>query len=138
MNHPTKTTVFNRNVSDEESNPWATRQALEQLAALGYINLPESDKPQEAIDNTRRDRLNNLAQVHLSAGRLAETLEILQSLLAEKDDPHLRCRISLCLVGLKKIDEADALMSGISDDARKCPLVRLILGEIKLAQNRID
>ena len=129
---------IHRNVPDEESNPWATRQALEQLAALGYINLPESDKPQEAIDNTRRDRLNNLAQVHLSAGRLAETLEILQSLRAEKDDPHLRCRISLCLLGLKKIDEADALMSGISDDARKSPLVRLILGEIKLAQNRID
>ena len=29
-------------------------------------------------------------------------------------------------------------MSGISDDARKSPLVRMILGEIKLAQNRID
>ena len=129
---------IHRNVSDEETNPWATRLALEQLAALGYINLPESDNPQEAIDNNRRDRLNNLAHVHLSAGRLAETLEILQSLRAEKDDPHLRCRISLCLIGLKKIDEAEALMSGISDDARKSPLVRLILGEIKLAQNRID
>ena len=129
---------IHRNVSEEESDPWATRQALEQLAALGYINLPEGDKPQEAIDNTRRDRLNNLAHVHLSAGRLTETLEILQSLRAEKDDPHLRCRISLCLIGLKKIDEAEALMSGISDDARKSPLVRLILGEIKLAQNRID
>ena len=59
---------IHRNVSDEESNPWATRQALEQLAALGYINLPESDKPQEAIDNTRLDRLNNLAQVHFTRG----------------------------------------------------------------------
>jgi Flp pilus assembly protein TadD len=127
-----------RNVSEEESNPWATRQALEQLAALGYINLPESDKPQEAIYNTRRDRLNNLAQVQLSAGRPTEALEILQSLLAEKDDPHLRCRISLCLVGLGKIVEADALISGISDDARKGPLARLILGEVRLAQNRID
>lgn len=129
---------IHRNVPEEESNPWATRQALEQLAALGYITLPENDNPQQAIDNNRRDRLNNLAHVHLSAGRMAETLEILQSLRAEKDDPHLRCRISLCLLGLKKIDEADALMSGISDDARKSPLVRLILGEIKLAQNRID
>ena len=129
---------IHRNVSAEETDPWATRQALEQLAALGYINLPESDKPQEAIDNTRRDRLNNLAQVYFSSGRLTETMEILQSLLAEKDDPHLRCRIALCLLGLGKIDEADALMTGISDDARKGPLVRLILGQIKLAQNRID
>ena len=129
---------IHRNVSEEETDPLATRQALEQLAALGYINLPEGDKPQDAIDNTRRDRLNNLAHVLLSAGRPTEALEILQSLRAEKDDPHLRCRISLCLIGLEKIDEADALMSGISDDARKTPLVRMILGEIKLAQNRID
>ena len=54
---------IHRNVSEEETDPWATRQALEQLAALGYINLPEGDKPQDAIDNTRRDRLNNLAHV---------------------------------------------------------------------------
>ena len=29
-------------------------------------------------------------------------------------------------------------MNGISDDARKAPLVRLIPGQVKLAQNRID
>ena len=44
---------IHRNVSEEETDPWATRQALEQLAALGYIDLPEADKPQDAIDNTR-------------------------------------------------------------------------------------
>ena len=59
-----------RNVSAEETDPWAARQALEQLAALGYINLPESDKPQEAINRTRRDRLNNLAQVYFTSRRL--------------------------------------------------------------------
>jgi predicted AlkP superfamily phosphohydrolase/phosphomutase/tetratricopeptide (TPR) repeat protein len=127
-----------RNVAAEETDPWAARQALEQLAALGYINLPASDKPQEAIDNTRRDRLNNLAQVYFSSGRANETMEILQSLRAEKDDPHLRCRVALCLLGLGRLDEADTMMSGIGDEAPKSPLVRLILGQIKLAQNRID
>ena len=38
-----------RNITAEETDPWAARQALEQLAALGYIDLPESDKPQEAM-----------------------------------------------------------------------------------------
>ena len=128
-----------RNVAPEETDPWAARQALEQLAALGYINLPESDNPQEAIDNTRRDRLNNLAQVYFSSNRLTEAMEILQLLLAEKkDDPHLRCRIALCLLGMKKVDEADAFMADIRDEARKLSLVRLILGQIKLAQDRID
>jgi Flp pilus assembly protein TadD len=127
-----------RNVAAEEGDPWAARQALEQLAALGYITLPESDKPQEAIDKTRRDRLNNLAQVYFSAGRLTEAIEILQSLRTEQDDPHLHCRIALSLLALGKVDEADALMAGVSDEARKSPLVRLVLGEIRLAQKRID
>ena len=34
---------IHRSVSEEETDPWATRQALEQLAALGYINLPEGE-----------------------------------------------------------------------------------------------
>jgi len=126
-----------RNIPEDEGNPFATRQALEQLAALGYINL-EGDDPEDSINNARRDRLNNLAHVLLSAGRTAEALEILQSLRAEKDDAHLRCRIALCLIGLKRIDEADALMSDIGDEARQSPLVRMIMGEIRLAQNRID
>jgi predicted AlkP superfamily phosphohydrolase/phosphomutase/tetratricopeptide (TPR) repeat protein len=127
-----------RNVSAEETDPWATRQALEQLAALGYINLPESDKPQEAITRTRHDRLNNLAHVYFSSGRLTETLEILQQFLAEKDETHLRCRIALCLLGLGRLDEADAIMTGTSDAAPQAPLVRLVWGQIRLAQNRID
>ncbi len=128
-----------RNVAPEEADPWAARQAVEQLAALGYINLPESDKPQGAIDSTRRDRLNNLAQVYFSSGRLTEAMETIQLLLEEKkDDRHLRCRIALCLLGLGKVDEADALMANLPDEAQKLPLVRLILGQIKLAQDRID
>jgi predicted AlkP superfamily phosphohydrolase/phosphomutase/Flp pilus assembly protein TadD len=127
-----------RNVSAEETDPWAARQALEQLAALGYINLPQDSEPQRAVAETRRDRLNNLAQVYFSSGRLAEALEILQKFLAEKDHPHLRCRIALCLLGLGRIDEADTIMAAISIDAQKNPLVRLILGQIRLAQNQID
>jgi predicted AlkP superfamily phosphohydrolase/phosphomutase/tetratricopeptide (TPR) repeat protein len=127
-----------RSVAAEEGDPWAARQALEQLAALGYITLPDSDKPQEAIDRVRTDRLNNLAQVYFSSGRLAEAMEILQSLMAEKEDPQLLCRIALCLLASGKIDEADTLMSRIGDDARQFPLVRLVLGQIKLAQKRID
>lgn len=127
-----------RNVSAEESDPWAAREALEQLAALGYINLPNKDKPQEAVKATRRDRLNNLAQVYFSAGNSISALEILQQLLAEKDEAQLRCRMALCLIQLGRIDEAETIMTGTAAGAQKSPLVRLIWGQIKLAQNRID
>ena len=127
-----------RDVSVEESDPWAAQQALEQLAALGYINLGNKDKPQEAINSTRRDRLNNLAQVHFSAGNLTAALEILQQLFAERDETQLRCRIAVCLIGLRRIDEAESTMSGVAAGAQKGPLVRLIWGQIKLARNQID
>ena len=126
-----------RDVAAEETDPWGARQALEQLAALGYINLPAGDKPQEAIDRTRRDRLNNLTQVYFSSGRLKEALEILQQFLAQEDSTHLRCRIALCLLGLGKFEEADKMMAELAEKAQKGPLVRLVYGQIKLAQNQV-
>jgi predicted AlkP superfamily phosphohydrolase/phosphomutase/tetratricopeptide (TPR) repeat protein len=127
-----------RNVTTEETDPWGARQALEQLAALGYINLPEGDSPQEAIDRTRRDRLNNLAQVYFSSGRVNKALEILQQFLAKEDSTHLRCRVALCLLGLGKFEEADKIMAGLVEKGQKGPLVRLTYGQIKLAQNQVD
>ena len=127
-----------RGVPTEETDPWAARAALEQMAALGYIDLPSGDHPQEAVTQTRGDRLNNLAQVYFSSGRHAQALEILRESLAVKDGPHLRCRLALCQLGLGKNDEAAATMEGVGPEARKSPLVRLILGQIALAQSRID
>ncbi len=127
-----------RGVAAEETDPWTARAALEQMAALGYVELPNGDDPQEAVARAREDRLNNLAQVYFSSGRPTEALEILRERLAAKDGPHLRCRIALCLLGLGKVEEAAGTMASIAPPWRANPLVRLILGQIALAQNRID
>src|SRR4029077_1965196 len=72
-----------RDVPAEENDPWAARQALEQLAALGYIEIGDPEKPQMGAEAAIRERRDNLAQVHFSAGRFAEALEILRVLLTE-------------------------------------------------------
>lgn len=127
-----------RNVAPAESDTFANRQVMEQLAGLGYIEVPNDAAPEKAVTETIWVRLNNLAQVYFSAGRNAEALDILQKFLPERDDPHLRCRIAFCLLGLRRIDEADKWMAEIKPAARKLPLVRLVLGQIRLAQNRLE
>lgn len=127
-----------RNVAPAESDPFTNRQVMEQLAALGYIEAPDDAAPQKGVTETKWVRLNNLAQVYFSAGRFAEALDVLQKFLPDRDDIHLRCRIALCLLGLRRIDEADKSMAEVKPDALKLPLVRLVLGQIRLAQNRIE
>ncbi|MFL6527482.1 MAG: alkaline phosphatase family protein [Chthoniobacterales bacterium] len=128
-----------RNTTSEESDPWAARQALEQLAALGYISLPDENDPQKVVASTQRDRLDNLAQVYFAAGRPAKTLEVLQKMLADSDRPHLRCRIALCLISLRRIEEAEATMNAIvAPELQEKALVRLVQGQIKLAQNQLE
>ncbi len=127
-----------RSAAAEETDPWTARAALEQMAALGYVQLPDGDDPQAAVGRARDDRLNNLAQVYFSSGRPAEALEILRGRLAAKEGPHLRCRIALCLLGLGKVAEAAATMADIAPPWRNNPLVRLILGQIALAENHLD
>ena len=50
----------------------------------------------------------------------------------------MRCRIAFCLLGRGRFEEADEILFRIAADAQKGLLVRLIRGQIKLAQNRID
>lgn len=130
-----------RGVAAEETDPWTAQAALEQLAALGYVELPtgdDGDAAREAVARSREDRLNNLAQVYFSSNRPAQALEILRERLTLKNGPHLRCRIALCLLELNRTDEAAETMAAIPPAWRNNPLVRLILGQIALVQNRID
>jgi predicted AlkP superfamily phosphohydrolase/phosphomutase/Flp pilus assembly protein TadD len=127
-----------RKMSVEESDPWAARQALDQLAALGYINLPEESDPKKKIAEVSWDRRSNLAQVYFSTGRTRKALEILQEMLAERDQPHLRCRIALCLIALGRPLEAEEVVTSVALAADKTPLAALILGQAKLAQNQTE
>ena len=128
-----------RGLPPEESDPFAARQAMEQLAALGYIEMPDADHPQKAAAEAMSERRNNLAQVYFSSGRLAPALELLRELVAEHDEPQLHCHIALCYLGLGQPAKAEAEVAHLVDDpANEGMLSRLILGRAKLAQGRDD
>ena len=128
-----------RELPPEENDPWAARQAMEQLAALGYIELPDADDPQKAATEALWERRCNLAQVLFSAGRLREASGLLRELLGERDQPQLRCHAALCYLGLGQPARAEAeVLPLVKNPAGEGLLSRLILGQAKLAQGRAE
>jgi predicted AlkP superfamily phosphohydrolase/phosphomutase/tetratricopeptide (TPR) repeat protein len=129
---------MHRDVSIEESDPFAARRALEQLAELGYIEMPDANDPAKAAKESIWDRQSNLAQVYFASSRPKAALEILEKMLAERDQPHLRVRVALCLLALGRAAEAEPIVAKVIADYPDQNSTRLIMGRILMAQDRLD
>ena len=125
---------MHRGLSAEESDPFAARQAMEQLAALGYIEMPDADDPGKQATEALWERRWNLGQVYFSSGRYAEAAAVLRELLAERDQPQLRCHLALALLHSQRADEAEALVAPLLGVEHPTPLARLIAGRARLRQ----
>ncbi len=123
-----------RGLSAEESDPFAARQAMEQLAALGYIEMPDANDPGKQATEALWERRWNLAQVYFSSGRYPEAAVILRELLAERDQPQLRCHLALALISSRRAAEAEELVAPLLAMDDPMPLARLIAGRARLRQ----
>ena len=127
-----------RDLPAEESDPFAAQAALQQLAELGYVEIPADGDTAKLIAGIERDRRNSLAQVLVSTGRIAEAVELFRDLLAEDDNADARCRLALYMAGLGRFEEAEELISKVPPAALSSPLPQLILGQVRLAQGRLE
>ena len=126
-----------RDVPTEEQDPWAANEAIRQLAELGYVSL-ESDAATQ-VQNAVEGRDSNLAQVLSSKGRYEETLVILRRLLALRPtEIVLRCREVMCLLALRRHDEAETAVLTTLEMAPDSALAHLLLGEVRVLQGRLD
>jgi tetratricopeptide (TPR) repeat protein len=121
-----------RSLSDGETDPWAARQALEQLAALGYIDMPDANDPIKLVVEAEWDRRWNLSQVYQFSGRASEAVSLLRGLLAERENPQVRCRLAMCLLGARQPAEAAATVLPLLSGDALAPMARLIMGRAKL------
>ena len=129
---------MHRDADAGESDPWSARQALLQLAELGYITLSDDDNAAKLMADAEWDRCSNLAHVYFSTGRMVESLETLRKLLALGERANVRCRMALCLIALGRIAEAEEAIDHVPPDEAGSPLPRFIRGQIRLAQDKID
>ncbi len=73
---------FGRHDPNEQVDPIASKEALDQLIDLGYIEELDDDL-EERLDATRRESQYNLSKVLSSQQRYDEALEILEQLYSE-------------------------------------------------------
>lgn len=118
-------------------DPFARQLVLRNLIELGYIDAPGDDQA-AAVEQTLRDRRQNLAQVLFSAGRTQEAHDHLAALLAQEDHPHLRCRLAMCQIGLGRLEEAEATLSPVAEGPLDYPLATMLFGQILLLRRRYD
>ena len=98
-------------------DPQSSREALEQLVALGYIARPDEDR-EKAVAETVRELRYNLAQAYQDAGRHAEALEILRA-LHEYDTNEQRFAVQR-FVSCQALQHTDEMRSIVDDlDGRR-------------------
>ena len=127
-----------RGVDAEEADPFAAREAVRQLAALGYVDLPVDGDAAALIANVDRDRRQNLAQVLFDGGRPEEAVALLQGVLAEHDTSALRCQLALYLTTLGRLPDAEAVLAPVQQDPSASPIRRMLIGQFRLVQGRLE
>lgn len=100
---------FGMHDASVRSDPWAEKQAMDQLVALGYIEAPDEDSRKQHERVSRESRYY-LARVFASTWRLDEALPIMEELVAEDPDAT---RYAVLLISLYlRLDRYE--------DARRC------------------
>ena len=122
----------------EDADPFAASEALQQLAALGYIQLPDAEDPKKEAEEAIWERNSNLAQVYFASGRPQEALDLLEKMLAERDRSDLRLRVALCLLALGRSAEAEPIIAKVVDENPDQSSARIIFGRILMSLDRID
>lgn len=95
---------------DLKMDPLEAREAIQQLAALGYIDTPPDDQ-EKAAAQAVRELDYNVARSYMDAGRHAEAADILERLLSEwPDEYRFGLQLVFCQQALGRLPEARAVL----------------------------
>lgn len=120
-------------------DPWAAREALQQLVELGYLEAPGEDEATH-IEKVTLESQFYLARVFLSTDRPAEALPVLQAIF-EKSPETMRygLRLALCYQRLGKMAEAREVISrlrSITKISAQLPSLDFLEGTLLLAEHK--
>ncbi|MFA6617724.1 MAG: alkaline phosphatase family protein [Candidatus Neomarinimicrobiota bacterium] len=90
---------------EKRHDPWAEKEAMEQMIALGYIDPPGEDK-KEYVDNTVRESKYYLSKVYMDGRKYTDALPVLIDIFEEKQEARYARALIRCYLNLNKSDEA--------------------------------
>ena len=120
---------IHRGAPVEEKDPWAAQQAVAQLAELGYVDSPDGSAA-EKVAMAIEGRDSHLAQIYFATGRFAESLDLLTNLAKGSEDPSYPARRAMCLIALRRFEEADAIVKEILASNPYYGLAKMLSGQI--------
>lgn len=128
---------------EDRADPWAEREMVTQLAALGYIELPDetgsdSENSRSRIEKLGREAQFYLARVYLSTGRPAEAVAILEELVdADSTALRFRQRLAQGYQNLGRLADCRRVVEGLlADKTAAGPSLDVIHGALLLAEKR--
>jgi len=99
---------------DRTVDPAESKEALEQLIALGYIERPPDDTDR-AIAETERELDYNLARAYMDAGMHGEAIPLLARLY--RDFPlefRFGVQLANCLLAMRRLDDLDRVVEDLN------------------------
>lgn len=121
-----------------EADPWDVREALAQLAELGY-NDSTNSQDEQRLAESQRQRWFNLAQTHIAAGRYADALAPLQELHQElPTEPIIALHLAACLAWTGDYQAAQNLVDEVLRANPEQVGALLMNAQMRIAQQQPD
>ncbi len=113
-------------------------EALAQLAALGYADVPTASEHQ-ALHRCRLYQTFTLARVHLEAGRLAEAAPLFEQLVREApEEVTYSLFLARCRLALGQLAECRCLLTAVHERGAGGAIAEFLLGQLAAAENQPD
>lgn len=107
-----------RLAAEQQYDPIAAKEAMDQLVALGYVEAPGPDG-EKAVGNTVRELRYNLARAYMDGGFHARGETVLAELYAAHPDQYrFGVHLAICYRAAGKVAELRALVEGMTRDRR--------------------
>jgi predicted AlkP superfamily phosphohydrolase/phosphomutase/Flp pilus assembly protein TadD len=124
--------------SDQQMDPWAAQEAMQQLIELGYVEPMEGDK-QARLEKTKNESDFYLARVFIHSKKYDQAITILNRLYSENPNVvRYGLRLAACYQQTNKIVDFRRVIESLREkDKSHLPQLDLLEGTLLLSENKI-
>lgn len=124
--------------ADMRTDPFESREAMKQLADLGYIQ-PIGDDMDKVLRDIDRESRSNLGVVYMSTHRLQQALPVFERLRADfPNDARFAINLAHCLQATGAMDQAEQLLADFLRTHSEFAEARALRATLLTSQRRFD